>query len=77
MLTDEDKVDLIKYVSDIMQRVKSDLSRGQLIALSHLGILRFIIDHPDVCASEIDEFFRLDDEDFIREYKCLEQKGMI
>lgn len=77
MLTDKDKVDLILYISKIMQLTKRDCTRELLVARSHGGILHFIIDHPDVCAAEIDEFFSQENYEFIQEYNRLHQKGML
>lgn len=77
MLTDEDKVDLICYISESMLLTKSDFSRIKLVARSHRGILDFIIDHPDVCAAEIDDFFSLGYTELIQEYDRLEKKGML
>lgn len=77
MLTDEDKVDLINYICDSMREAKRDYSRERLVSKSHRGILHFIIDHPDICAAEIDDFFCLENDNFIQEFDRLHQKGMI
>ncbi len=77
MLTDKDKVDLICYISNIMKIAQSDCARDKLVALSHGGILRFIISHPDVCAAELDEFFLISEESFIQEYNRLKRKGVL
>lgn len=77
MLSDEDKVDLIKYISEIIGKSRSECSHQKLVALAHRGILGFIIDHPDVCAAEIGDFFCLEKKEFIKEFARLEKKGLI
>ena len=77
MLTDADKVDLIRYISDSMAMSRTACTREKLVAASHRGILHYIIGHPDVCAAEIDDFFCLGTEAFIQEYNRLERKGIL
>ncbi len=77
MLTDKDKCDIYRLISDRMHEAQSDCIRDQLVVNSHAGILRFIIEHPDVCAAELDDFFCRSDKDTIQEMMRLRQKGML
>lgn len=77
MLTDKDKCDLFRYISDRMRDAESGCTRHQLVVNSVAAILGFIIDHPDVCAAELDDFFLRDDKTTLRDLDRLRQKGML
>ena len=77
MLTDKDKCDLLLYVSNRMQEAESDMARKNLAIKSGQKIIRFLIDHPDICAAEIDDFLGMETECLYKEIDRLHSKGMI
>ncbi|GAG14686.1 unnamed protein product [marine sediment metagenome] len=77
MLTDKDKCDLYRYISDRIRDAESDCTRHQLIVGCNKNLLRFIIEHPDVCAAEIDDFFKRSVDVTVQEMNRLHQKGML
>ena len=68
MLTDRDKLDIFYLTKNLTHDVDGDCSRLDLAIAATSRTIHFIIEHPDMCAAEFDDFL-LDSEYALQEFQ--------
>lgn len=75
MLTDSDKIDIFNFMTNANDDTENDdYTRLDLVSRAAARTMRFLIDHPDMCAAEFDDFV-LDKKYALQEYHRLIEKN--
>ena len=77
MLTDKDKADLIRFGQKLYYGAQGNCTRLELAVCSTSKVLHFLIEHPDACAAEVDDYLRMSKKGTSQELDRLKQKGML
>lgn len=74
MLTDRDKCDIFSFIAEVTHDVETgQYTRVDLAGRIIARVIRFLMEHPDMCAAEFDDFLQ-DKEYALQEFDRLVEK---